>query len=100
MDNFLGDEIRNAIRDAGISQTKLANMVGVSIPLVNHWMSGYQKPTLYWMRELDDTGLMSRAFAVERVRMRGLLDVRGLDHEQLDLVMDMVAGMREGEGHV
>lgn len=97
MDNFLGDEIRNAIKDAGISQTKLANMVGVSIPQVNHWMSGYKKPTLYWMRELDDTGLMSRAFSVERVRMRGLLDIRGLDHEQLDLVMDMVSGMREGD---
>ena len=97
MDNFIGNEIRSAIKSAGVSQTRLAAMTGASITQVNQWVQGYQKPTLRWMRELDDTGLMTRAFGVERVRMRGLLDIRGLEHEQLDMVMDMVAGMREGD---
>lgn len=44
-DNKIGEKIRQAIKEAGLTQQKLADKLGTTNPVVNVWVTGKRNPT-------------------------------------------------------
>lgn len=42
-DNNVGEKIRQAIKEAGLTQQKLADKLGITNPVVNVWVTGKRK---------------------------------------------------------
>lgn len=43
-DNIVGEKIRKAIKDAGLTQQKLADKLGITNPVINVWVTGKRNP--------------------------------------------------------
>lgn len=94
---MISEEIKAAIAKAGIKQSDLARMTGLSQAHISQLASGAVQPSHAVMKALDETGLMSRKFSVERVRRNGWLDISGLDAYDVEELMTMVQYKRTGE---
>lgn len=46
MENTFGKNLKAIRQEVGLSQTQLAQMVGVSFKTISHWEKGYSEPTL------------------------------------------------------
>ena len=43
-ENILGEKIRKAIKEAGLTQQKLADKLGITNPVINVWVTGKRNP--------------------------------------------------------
>ena len=46
MQNTFGTNLKAIRQEIGLSQTQLAQMIGVSFKTISHWEKGYSEPTL------------------------------------------------------
>ena len=46
MENTFGTNLKAIRQEIGLSQTQLAQMIGVSFKTISHWEKGYSEPTL------------------------------------------------------
>src|SRR4029077_10381857 len=69
-----GDEIRRARKNAGLEQTDLAQLVGVTQKTISNWENGRSEPTIsHWRKIADVTGagwLVGAEYAVVTPRLR------------------------------
>lgn len=89
-----GKEVRKALIDADLNQSTLAERIGCSAAYVSAMLNGDKKVTPAFMHTLEKLGLMTQAIRVESVRARGLLDVSGLDSEEVWELVRRVDSMR------
>ena len=45
-ENAIGEKIRQALKEAGLTQQKLADKLGITNPVVNVWVTGKRKPSI------------------------------------------------------
>lgn len=83
------DRIKNLRENIGLTQSQLANRLGVTRAAVNAWEMGISFPSTALLAEL------SRLFGVSTDYLLGLdchasLDITGLDDEDLTVVHSLV----------
>lgn len=52
MKNNFGVNLKAIRQEVGLSQTQLAQMIGVSFKTISHWEKGYSEPTLDILEKL------------------------------------------------
>ena len=51
-ENIIGEKIRQAMKEAGFTQQKLADKLGITNPVVNVWVTGKRKPTIDSLKKI------------------------------------------------
>ncbi|MDR0646546.1 MAG: helix-turn-helix domain-containing protein [Elusimicrobiota bacterium] len=51
-ETVIQEKIRQAMKEAGLTQTKLANKLNVKHPLINAWLSGRRNPTVTSLKKI------------------------------------------------
>lgn len=52
--NGVGEKIRQAIKEAGLTQQKLADKLGITNPVVNVWVQGKRNPTTSSLKKIAE----------------------------------------------
>ena len=52
--NEIGEKIRQAIKEAGLTQQKLADKLGVTNPVINVWVTGKRNPTVDSIKKIAE----------------------------------------------
>lgn len=51
-ENTIGNKIRQAMKEAGLTQQKLADKLGITNPVVNVWVTGKRNPTIESLKKI------------------------------------------------
>ncbi len=98
-DNKLGEKIRQAIKEAGLTQQKLADKIGTTNPVVNVWVTGKRNPTTASLKKIADaTGKPYSFFMEEDLEFsRSMRAVPLTDKNTISLpiLADVPAGLPE-----
>lgn len=98
-ENKLGEKIRQAIKEAGLTQQKLADKIGTTNPVVNVWVTGKRNPTTASLKKIADaTGKPYSFFMEEDLEFsRSMRAVPLTDKNTISLpiLADVPAGLPE-----
>lgn len=61
----MGEKIRQAIKESGLTQQKLADKIGTSNPVVNVWVTGKRNPTTSSLKKIAEATGKPYSFFVE-----------------------------------
>lgn len=96
-ENRIGEKIRQAIKEAGLTQQKLADKLGITNPVVNVWVTGKRNPTSATIKKIADaTGKPYDFFFKEDKEFSRSLRVTPLTDKNtisLPILADVPAGL-------
>ena len=93
----IGEKIRQAIKEAGLTQQKLADKIGTTNPVVNVWVTGKRNPTTSSLKKIAAaTGKPYSFFVEEDLEFSSSLHVTPLTDKNtisLPILADVPAGL-------
>lgn len=98
-DNNVGEKIRQAIKEAGLTQQKLADKLGITNPVVNVWVTGKRNPTASSLKKIAEATGKPYAYFIganednefsRSIRMTPLTDKNTIS---LPILADVPAGL-------
>lgn len=87
--NILGDKIKKAMKEAGLTQQKLADKLGITNPVVNAWINGKRNPTVNTIKRiakatekpfsffLEESNIIDSRIELSLIPVRGLSSASG-----------------------
>jgi transcriptional regulator with XRE-family HTH domain len=95
---MIGERIKMLRENKGISQNKLAAMLGLSRSSVSAWEKGLNCPTAYSLIELADIFGVS-VDCILGVKAAPSIDVTGLDDEEIAVLVRTADKFKENRGN-
>ena len=87
--NILGAKIKKAMKEAGLTQQKLADKLGITNPVVNAWINGKRNPTVNTIKRiakatekpfsffLEESNIIDSRIELSLIPVRGLSSASG-----------------------
>jgi repressor LexA len=98
--NNIGERIRQAIKEAGLTQQKLADKLGITNPVINVWVTGKRIPTVDSIKKIAQATNKPYSFFVEEredefVKGFKAIPLTPNNTIQLPILADVPAGLPE-----
>lgn len=97
-ENIIGDKIRQAIKEAGLTQQKLADKLGITNPVVNVWVTGKRQPTIDSLKKIAAATNKPYSYFIESEEFAQTVKAIPLTPSntiQLPILADVPAGLPE-----
>ena len=97
-ENKIGEKIRQAIKEAGLTQQKLADKLGITNPVVNVWVTGKRIPTVESIKKIAEATNKPYSFFIDSNEFEPSVKAIPLTSNntiQLPILADVPAGLPE-----
>lgn len=94
-ENIIGEKIRQAMKEAGLTQQKLADRLGITNPVVNVWVTGKRKPTIESIKKIASATNKPYSFFIEDEFVPSIkaVPLTNSNTIQLPILADVPAGL-------
>lgn len=97
-ENTIGNKIRQAMKEAGLTQQKLADKLGITNPVVNVWVTGKRNPTIESLKKIAAATNKPYSYFIETdefVQEVKAVPLTKTNTIQLPILADVPAGLPE-----